>query len=254
MISNDEIKNLSRKFDIDEATVLREYFEVLFLTYLYSFKESSKILFKGETSLRLLLNSFRFSEDLDFISLLENNELISVIEKTYRKMKNFITNINLKNIEKKRDSMITYLSYQEKNMKFPLNINIEFSTREKPLTMKETILITPYPVILYPFIVQLDWEEILAEKIRALLKREKGRDLFDIWFLLSKDIKIDMDIVNKKMEYFNEKIKLEDIIDKIKNFNEEYLILDLTKFLPRGHRKIIKDLKNLTINKILKSI
>jgi len=67
--------------------------------------------------------------------------------------------------------MITYLSYQEKNMKFPLNIHIEFSTREKPLTMKETILITPYPVILYPFIVHLDWEEILAEKIRALLKR-----------------------------------------------------------------------------------
>jgi len=81
MISNDEIKNLSRKFDIDEVTVLREYFEVLFLAYLYSFKESSKILFKGGTSLRLLLNSFRFSEDLDFTSLLENNELISVIEK-----------------------------------------------------------------------------------------------------------------------------------------------------------------------------
>ncbi|MGB9749601.1 MAG: nucleotidyl transferase AbiEii/AbiGii toxin family protein [Caldisericia bacterium] len=254
MIFNEEIKNLSKQFDIDEITVLREYLEVLFLSNLYSFKESSKIFFKGGTSLRLLLNSFRFSEDLDFTSSLEDDKLKSVIEKTYKKIKNFIIDINLKEIEKKRDSMITYLNYQDKNMKFPLNINIEFSIREKPLTMKETILTTPYPIVPYPLIIHLDWEEILAEKIRALLKREKGRDLFDIWFLLSKNIKINMDIVNKKMKYYKEKIDLKDIIDKIKNFDEKNLILDLNKFLPRTHRKILKDLKNLTLDEITKSI
>ncbi|MBC7194677.1 MAG: hypothetical protein H5U37_03385, partial [Caldisericia bacterium] len=82
MISKQEIKDLSKRLDIDELTILREYFEVLFLSLLYSFKESSKIFFKRGTSIRLLLNSFRFFKDLNFTSLLKNSELIN---KSYEK-------------------------------------------------------------------------------------------------------------------------------------------------------------------------
>lgn len=250
MISKQEIRDLSKRFDIDELTILREYFEVLFLSLLYSFKESSKIFFKGGTSIRLLLNSFRFSEDLDFTSLLKNSELINLIEKSFNKMEKIISNIKLKDIEKKRDSLITYLSYFSLEQKYPLNIHMEFSIREEPIIMKESILETIYPITPYPVIVHLEWEEILAEKIRALMKRAKGRDLFDIWYLITKGVKINMDMVNKKMEYYNERVSIEDIANKIKNFDEKNLYLDLAKFLPRGHRKIIKDLKNLILEKI----
>lgn len=250
MISKQEIRDLSKRFDIDELTILREYFEVLFLSLLYSFKESSKIFFKGGTSIRLLLNSFRFSEDLDFTSLLKNSELINLIEKSFNKMEKIISNIKLKDIEKKRDSLITYLSYFSLEQKYPLNIHMEFSIREEPIIMKESILETIYPITPYPVIVHLEWEEILAEKIRALMKRAKGRDLFDIWYLITKGVKINMNMVNKKMEYYNERVSIEDIANKIKNFDEKNLYLDLAKFLPRGHRKIIKDLKNLILEKI----
>jgi len=250
MISKQEIRDLSKRFDIDELTILREYFEVLFLSLLYSFKESSKIFFKGGTSIRLLLNSFRFSEDLDFTSLLKNSELINLIEKSFNKMEKIISNIKLKDIEKKRDSLITYLNYFSLEQKYPLNIHMEFSIREEPIIMKESILETIYPITPYPVIVHLEWEEILAEKIRALMKRAKGRDLFDIWYLITKGVKINMNMVNKKMEYYNERVSIEDIANKIKNFDEKNLYLDLAKFLPRGHRKIIKDLKNLILEKI----
>jgi len=250
MISKEEVKELSKRFHIDEVTVLREYLEVLFLSSIYSFKESSNLFFKGGTSIRLLLGSFRFSEDLDFTSLLENNKLIHLLEKSVYKMKETVRDINLKDINKKKGSFITYLNYKDPQLKYPLNIHMEFSIREKPLTKRETILETLYPIVPYPIIVHLDWKEILAEKVRALMKRSKGRDLFDVWYLLTKGIKIDIEMVNKKMEYYDEKVSFEDILNKVKNFDEKNLYRDLSKFLPATHRKITKDLKNLVLREM----
>ena len=44
---------------------------------------------------------------------------------------------------------------------------------------------SPYPETSRTFLVQTMHEkELLAEKITALLTRGKGRDLFDVWFLI----------------------------------------------------------------------
>lgn len=61
------------------------------------------------------------------------------------------------------------------------------------------------------------------------MKKAKGRDLFDIWYLITKGVKINMNMVNKKMEYYNERVSIEDIANKIKNFDEKNLYLDLKK-------------------------
>lgn len=65
MISRDQINELSKRWAIDEYTVIKEYLQVVFLSILYSSNESQKIYFKGGTAIRLLLKSGRFSEDLD---------------------------------------------------------------------------------------------------------------------------------------------------------------------------------------------
>ena len=48
MITKDQIKNLSKTFQIDEFSIFREYLQLVFLSYLYQEKYANKIFFKGE--------------------------------------------------------------------------------------------------------------------------------------------------------------------------------------------------------------
>ena len=252
MISEQEISNLANKYKIDRFTILREYLQIVFLRELYYYPESQNIYFKGGTSIHLFLGSFRFSEDLDFTSTIQIRHLLGLLTKIEKNMQLDIAGIKLNKVNQKNNSLTARLNYYVKEINFPITIKLEFSLREKPLTKKITILETDYPVVPYPLVVHLFWEEILAEKIRALLTRAKGRDLFDLWFLLSKNVKIDEGMVNKKMKFYNKKFSYDKLIKKIERFDEKEISVDLNRFLPTTHRQFVKDLKNLTLEKLNK--
>jgi len=60
-----------------------------------------------------------------------------------------------------------------------------------------------------------------AEKVRALTKRKRARDLYDINYLLSKNVKLDKKLVEEKLKYYDEEIDLriiEKSIEDIKNY------------------------------------
>ena len=250
MISKEQIRELSRKFAIDEFSVIREYLQILFLSALYEQKESSKIYFKGGTALRLLLNSFRFSEDLDFTSLRNAEEIKKILAGAIREINLIVPDTKLGQVKTNINTLTGFLRYKTDEMKFPLNIHLEFSLREKPLTEKDVVMETLFPISPYPIIKCLSWEEILAEKIRALMHRTKGRDLFDIWYLLSKEIQINWEAVNKKMSFYNKKVTPIDVVNKIKGFDQKALKLDLGKFLPLNQRKIAVHVKAMLIEKL----
>ena len=249
MITKEQVQELTKKFSIDWYSVIREYFQIIFLSCLYKDKVSHEVFFKGGTAIRLLLNSFRFSEDLDFTTNLDSEDLEKLVSKTVKKINLIAQNVTFKRLKSIDKTFTGTLSFQSEEYKYPLNIHVDFSYREKPLTQKESVLETIFPVSPYPLVVHMSWEEIFAEKIRALMTRAKGRDLFDIWYLLSKGIAIDMKMVSKKMELYNKQIKKEDIINKIKSFKEEILINDLNKYLPSTHRKMTPKLKEMVLEK-----
>jgi predicted nucleotidyltransferase component of viral defense system len=70
MITSDAIRALAAKLQTTELNVRREYCQHLFLSYFYHQPLTDQIYFKGGTALRMLYNSPRFSEDLDFSSSL----------------------------------------------------------------------------------------------------------------------------------------------------------------------------------------
>src|SRR5581483_5089399 len=70
MISNDALRQLAHRYQTTELNVRREYIQHLFLSYFYQQPQTDKIYFKGGTALRVLYDSPRFSEDLDFSSSL----------------------------------------------------------------------------------------------------------------------------------------------------------------------------------------
>lgn len=250
MITKEQINELSKKFSIDWYSIVREYLQIIFLSSLYQNKLSQDVFFKGGTAIRLLFNSFRFSEDLDFTSTLSYKSTENLIEETIEKTSLILPSIDLKKEKTLFKSFSGSLRYNDSEHKHPVNVHLEISLREKPLTKKETVLETLFPVSPNPIIVHFSKEEILAEKTRALMTRAQGRDLFDIWYLLSKDTGFDLKLINKKMELHDKKITLEDVLDKIKSFKEEKIETDLNKYLPSTHRKISTQIKEMLLDKL----
>ncbi|MEO0076843.1 MAG: nucleotidyl transferase AbiEii/AbiGii toxin family protein [candidate division WOR-3 bacterium] len=249
MITQEQIQELADKKKIDTATILREYLQLLFLKEFYNQKESQKVYFKGGTAIHLLFNSTRFSMDLDFTSELPTTKLKAIMYRVLKPMTLETANISFKPSRKKiNHSYSLIMSYLPENQRVPLNISLDFSLREKPIKKPITaVLKTDFPITGLPIVLHLDWEEILVEKIRAIFVRGKGRDLYDLYFLLYKNITIDWQMVAKKMAIYpnwKNKPHKEILIQIIRNFNDNKLQMDLRQFLPKPEReKLIPILK-----------
>jgi len=251
MLKEPTIKRLAKQLKIDTFTVQREYLQLLFLKYFYTEKETAKVFFKGGTAIRLLFGSFRFSEDLDFTSLLKEKELK---ELALRSLDRISREESAKLMFKQEISIAgTFRAriFQEvEGLKNPLTVRLDFSIREKPFSTDVNLIETVFPIGPYPQVSHLKAEEVLAEKIRAVLMRVRGRDIFDLWFLLTKQVPINWQLVNKKMSLYKKKTSPEQLIKKIKTLSQEAIKSDLAKFLPESHRNLTEKIKELTLAKL----
>lgn len=251
MISRDQINELSKRFAIDEYTVIKEYLQVVFLSILYSTNESQKIYFKGGTAIRLLMKSGRFSEDLDFTAELTTKELDRVTAETVKKMSLVVPDISIKRTQETDISYTAILSYLPEGSKYPLTIHLDFSLREKPETSKEDVLETDFPVAPQPVIRHMGWTEVLSEKIRAFLYRQKGRDVYDLWFMLSKGVELDWDMINRKTKFYDMETSFEDVLKRVNEFEDKKIKEDLGKFLPAHDRGLVVQLKSMAVKQLM---
>jgi predicted nucleotidyltransferase component of viral defense system len=243
MITHEQITDIAERLQIDSFTVVREYLQVVFLGSLCAEEESHHIFFKGGTAIHLLFKAPRFSEDLDFSTTLNRGQLESAVDKTLTTVRRTIPGVDFKMLNEGEKAFAGQLRYAPANYKFPLTVHVDFSMRERPLTKTNSVLETDFPLSFHPVIRHLAWEEILAEKVRAFTLRAKGRDIYDMWFLLSKGITIDWKMVSKKLAFYEKKVAPEDIVEKVMRFDEKRLKQDLEKFLSFQDRKILPHLK-----------
>ncbi len=253
MINDIDFKKYSSNWEIDEYTIIREYIQLVFLGALYQTKNSDKIFFKGGTALRLVYDSIRFSEDLDFDSKLSYSDLEILFEKSTKDIQNFLPGIRLDIIVNKYDNFKAKLKYENSLLSQPLNIRIDINTQEEWLEENTSLLKSSMPIPYSSIIKVFGVSEILSEKIRALMTRSKGRDIFDIWLLLSRGVKIDYELLSKKMKLYENIVTLEEIKKRVQIFNDKKLKNDLNKFLPLRQRNIIPHLKLSLIELLDKS-
>lgn len=254
MLDKITAQNLKEELKIDLFTIYREYLQLLFLKYLYSQKGSEKIYFKGGTALRFLYGSFRFSQDLDFTSLAPETKIKVFLDKTILNLARENVEVTFKKIRSFPESFSGKLSQRLPDFNFPLTVRLDFSLREKPLAVRTSYLETVFPIGPYPPICHLADEELLAEKVRAILTRVRGRDIFDFWFLLSKKVSLDWKLINQKMALYQKTATLVTLTDRIKKFPQEEIKNDLTKFLPFTHRQLVGTIKLLTIEKLMETV
>lgn len=251
MIDKTLLKQLAIKFQTNEYTILREYVQILFLDKFYQNTSIKRTYFKGGTAIRLLLASPRFSEDLDFSSKQTPAELEKVVYSTVKELTAVLPNLTVKNLEtihgySAKIYLPTELSTQ------PLTVKLDFSLRGNILETLTSAVETTLPVKIISIVEHLSPKELLAEKIHALINREKGRDVFDLWFLLTKETPFDRKFIDKKLAFFSQKLDTKDLVVRIKNWPDKDLETDLRPFLSLNDRKIIPELKRLLALKLNK--
>lgn len=250
MLTQKQLEELSSHFQIDKTIVFRKYLQLLFLNYLYKEKDSQRIYFKGGTCLHLLYLSPRFSEDLDFSTDLPKLKIKKIIKKVVEEIQKEISGISLIFIYSGQNSLRYKIKYQGREFKYPLTLRLDFILEKAILTPRVLKIETKFPIAFLSLITALNKEEILTEKIRAFLIRAKGRDIFDLWFLLSENISLKKNVLEKKLKPVKLKFQQELFLEKLKKYPQKIIERDLSPFLPRNYRRIIPNLKKETIKKV----
>jgi len=253
MLTQNQTRELTKKLKISDSVVSREYIQLLFLKELYTQKFSENIFFKGGTAIRLIFNGERFSEDLDFTVTMPLETFDQFI-KPFFKLTSKLYDWSFK--KRKTLTGETYLlSAKKDNENYELFVKLDFSFRENVLRPNKSIIDSIYPIIFTNFIFHLSKEEILAEKIRAIMTRRKGRDIYDLWFLLNQGVDLIEDLVLEKFKYYGiEPFDKNLLIERVKGIDKEQFITDLRPFVSINQRNKLADFYEFVIEFIRKKM
>lgn len=196
------------KIPVDKKrNILREYFQCRFLEFFYSLKNSHKLIFIGGTSLRLLHNLDRFSEDLDFDNAgLTVGQIGKLVNETIKQLEKegFVIESSFKNLKLAGSFKIKFLKVLSvagitSNPKEKLMIRFDYTTPQK-LPKTQVFILSRFGVI--QRIPSYSLETLLSYKFKAIRGRKRIiiRDFYDIAWLLSRKIKPNLDILEVKSE------------------------------------------------------
>lgn len=184
--------------------ILKEYLQLMILDYISSSPYIQKIAFIGGTNLRLAKGLDRFSEDLDFdCKDLSKEEFIEMTNGVIR----FLERSGLKVIVKDKEG--PKLTAFRRNFHFPeflFDLGLSGYKEERFLIKIESQVQggAYYPIIEnikgcgFFFPCPMPSEGILCSmKIAAMLARAKGRDFYDLMFLLART-RPDYDFLSKR--------------------------------------------------------
>lgn len=232
-------KSLSTKLQTTELNVRREYIQHLFLSYLYKHPQAKNLFFKGGTALRLIFNSPRFSEDLDFDSRGFNlTDSENILLDTLKEIEREGWTTEIKESKETTGGYLAHIGFSWGKEVINLEVNISF--RKKAIN-SELITVTSDNVL--PYIVTILSQELLVkEKLTALFDRKKPRDFFDLYYML-----------RKGMVSVGDRGRLRLVADILKKMNIDFEH-ELKIFLPKSHWAIIKDFDTVLIREISRNL
>lgn len=203
--------------------VAREYAQNLFLQYFYAQKASELIYFKGGTALKILFQSPRFSEDLDFSTpRIDKSVVDELLQETMLRIDEEGILISLEEATLTSGGYLAEIKISIGTINFTMMT--EISSRKRTVSGETVLVSNPYTTAYT--VLSLKKKELVTEKIEALLSRKKPRDFFDLYFMLRANLMPDKKVLMQVLP----------LIEKTKiNFKKE-----LGEFLPRNFHSIIR--------------
>ena len=214
MIEKQEISELARELSLDLHVVEKDYVLGWLLAGISANPELAESwVFKGGTCLKkCYFETYRFSEDLDFTVLDESQLDEAYLLQRFRQVAAWIYEES--GIEIPSDQLRFKLSvfdggrYAEGRVFYigPLLQKRNLARIKFDLTSKEMVVLPPQKKAVHHTysdlpeqgiqILSYCFEEVFAEKVRALAERERPRDLYDVVHLYRHDeIRPDRDVV-----------------------------------------------------------
>lgn len=158
----------------------------------------------------------RYSEDIDLVQITSGP-----IKETYDHIRDALSFLGEPKVKQnKNNNTLIYRLTSDTIPRVPIRLKVEINCKEH---------FSVYPMRIIPFQVENDWytgeceiltyelEELAGTKLRALYQRRKGRDLFDLYKILSKN---DVDD-NKILECYHKYMAF--VVDHIPT-KKEFLI------------------------------
>jgi len=235
MITKDQIHQYAKLLQTNKVTAFREYLQYIFLSVLYQHKTSSRVFFKGDTAIHIIYKAPRFSENLDFSTQVKDSDFSKLMSDTFSRL------TKSEQLSFKERKTIAGKRYQLNTTNLPsyppVFINLDFSFREKVQRPQSSIIETPLPIVFTEFVFHESKEEVFAEKIRAVMTRKKGRDLYDLWYLSTLGVKPDMRLVTDKLTYYHlSPISTLEILARCQAFPQNAFLQDVRPFVPIPER------------------
>jgi predicted nucleotidyltransferase component of viral defense system len=239
-----------------KSFILREYLQYHILEILFESQFAQEFCFIGGTALRIVHGNQRFSEDLDF-------DHINVDSKTFDKLAIVIES------QLKKKGLVVEIRTVHKSayhcyIKFPhilFNEKISSHANQKILIQLDSeaqyFEFEPELVFLNKFDIFCEIRSapkdlLLAHKFSAVLgrPRNKGRDFFDIIFLLSMNIKPNYAYLKEKLGIENNHQLKTILLNKVARLSMEEMAKDVEPFLFQLHRRHLhsKFSKHISLN------
>lgn len=231
-----------RKF---KKNILCEYFQYKILEIIYDSEFKAKLVFMGGTAVRIIHDSTRFSEDLDFDNFnLTRANFIDMTEMIHKKLALEGYHIEIRNVFKK--AFHCYLSISSVLYENQISGYKEEKLMIRLDTEPQGFSYAPRDVIINKFDVftrihAVPASLLLSQKLYAILNRKRtmGRDLYDAVYLFSR-IKPDYHYLKLRMNIHNMKDLKSALLLKCETLDLKLLSRDVEPFLanPKDTKKI----------------
>ncbi len=230
------LRKLAGKYKIPLGTLEKDYALTNLLSVIANFPKSDKIVFKGGTALKkIYFKNFRFSEDLDFVCFGDISEyFMTFVESNMKGLDVDFTEIT--DVEKKNESFKFKVKYDQSTGP-KTSIKVDLSLRGDVITEHPSKpilhLYNAFPKIFYMPTMSL--EEIMAEKIRAIIYTKHPRHLYDIQYLHKQSVKINPDMVRTKIRsVYKEDFDISKLKERLHE-KEKNWVTDLRPLLPTSN-------------------
>ena len=223
------IQKLARKEKVPIGTIEKDYAITNILCVISEFPKIDKMIFKGGTALKKVY--FRFSKDLDFTCLEDvSEELCSTLDSKKNDLDFTVTDIKREiTLGNSKKFTVKYNGFNN----HPNNVRIDLSLREKvqnePCNLKVLHSYDTFPSF---SILTMTVEEILAEKVRAVIYSGAPRHLYDLNYLLDKQVSLNPDLVRIKTSFYGENFSMKKFRKSIEGM-KKYWAKDLSSLLPQ---------------------
>ena len=231
-----------------DKQMIKEYLQLLILNHLSESEYASRLAFIGGTNLRLIRHIDRFSEDLDFdCHMLSEDDFMALTDDIVAFLQKH--GLHVETRDRKNERLTAY----RRNLYFPqLLFDLQLSGhRDERFLIKmeaqdQGVAYQPQTSMVmgcgFVFPIQTPPDGVLcAMKISALLSRRKGRDFYDVMFLLGQGIEPDYEFLKARCGIADKESLRQAMLQVTAETNLEQKMHDFEHmlFVPENNKRVL---------------